>query len=289
MSKSSKIAISAIKYTLTGAAFFSLGACSLYAQPTAKTPESAAQVITIKLKFSNVHLIRAATPVLIDAGSPMDWELLEEKLALYNVKACDIRWVVITHAHQDHAGLASQFQQKCGTQIAMHQGDSLIAANGGFDQDLKFTSFMSRVVWKLVDYTYPAFKANLTWNVAQGESVDLSALGISGQAVSVPGHTKGSLAIALNDGRAFIGDMLAGGFFGGAISPTRASEHYFHGDSDRNYQSLRYLLNNNIHTFYLGHGGPVSRESVLQALEVLEKKERNDAPIHSPSKQPIKE
>jgi hydroxyacylglutathione hydrolase len=280
MSKNSNIAIALLKISLISGVIFSIAACSVNAQPQASSTANSSQIITIKLKYSNVHLIRAAKPVLIDAGSPMDWMLLEEQLALQNLKPCDIRWIVVTHAHQDHAGLAPQFQQKCGTQIAMHQNDVSIAAKGGFDPDLKFTSFTSRIVWKLVDYTYPAFTPNLIWNLAQGEAVDLVALGISGRAVSVPGHTKGSLAVALADGSAFIGDMIAGGYFGGTINPTAASEHYFHGDAAANYRSLRSLLGGNVHTFYLGHGGPVSRDNVLQAVNDLEKKERSDVPIH---------
>ena len=151
---------------------------------------------------------------------------------------------------------------------------------------------MSRVVWKLVNYTYPSFKPDLAWTMPAGQSVDLAALGIAGQAISVPGHTPGSLAIALNDGRAFIGDMMAGGLFGGALNATQASEHYFHGDSALNYRWLRALLDKGLHTFYIGHGGPLLRDTVVQATQALSAKEHRDTPIHpqsSPSSQPSKE
>jgi hydroxyacylglutathione hydrolase len=243
------------------------------------------EVLTFKLSYSNVHLIRAEQLVLIDAGSPADWPSLTQQLQAHQIKPCDIRWVVITHAHQDHAGLASKFQQGCGsqTQVVMHQLDTPIAAAGGFDPDLKFTQWTSRIVWLLVNYRYEPFKPNVSWDIAPGQSISLAGLGLAGRAVSVPGHTPGSLAIMLDDGRAFVGDMLAGGYFGGAIHPAQASEHYFHGDSARNYQSLSNLLGMGAHTFYIGHGGPLPRESVAQALRKLESKTHSDMPIHAPS------
>jgi glyoxylase-like metal-dependent hydrolase (beta-lactamase superfamily II) len=121
--------------------------------------------------------------------------------------------------------LASQFQQKCGTQIAMHQQDLAIAAAGGFDPDLKFTGQMSLIIWKLVNYRYLPFKPDLVWNMAAGEFFDLAALGIAGRVVSVPGHTQGSSAITLSDGRAFISDMLAGG--GRCTSPHKSQRTLF--------------------------------------------------------------
>jgi hydroxyacylglutathione hydrolase len=262
--------------------------CCLGASAAPPAPLASPEVLTFKLSYSNVHLIRSEPPVLIDAGSPADWPSLTQQLQAHDIKPCDIRRVIITHAHQDHAGLASKFKQSCGsrTQIVMHQRDTQIAAAGGFDPDLKFTQWTSRIVWLLVNYTYEPFKPDVSWDTAPGQSISLASLGLAGRAVSVPGHTPGSLAILLDDGRAFVGDMLAGGYFGGAIQPAKASEHYFHGDSARNYNSLSNLLGMGAHTFYIGHGGPLPRESVVQAVRKLESKTHSDTPIHAPSVSP---
>jgi glyoxylase-like metal-dependent hydrolase (beta-lactamase superfamily II) len=82
----------------------------------------------------------------------------------------------------------------------------------------------------------------------------------------MPGHTPGSLVVLLDDGRAFVGDMMAGGYMGGAISPHRAGEHYFHADRARNLENIKVVLKRPIKMFHLGHGGPVTRESVETAF-----------------------
>ena len=72
--------------------------------------------------------------------------------------------------------------------------------------------------------------------------------------------------LQLDDGRTFVGDMILGGYLGGTFMPTRAGEHYFHADRNRNLQNIRSLLKGSAREFYLGHGGPVSRESVAAAF-----------------------
>jgi hydroxyacylglutathione hydrolase len=249
----------------------------------APAPKPQPEVLTFKLSAANVHLLRTPQPVLIDAGSPQDWSALSENLASHQLRPCDIRWVIVTHAHQDHGGLASLLQQRCGTQVAMHQRDVPIAAAGGLDLDLRYTRFFSRVVWPIVNYRYPAFTPQLAWTEPPGQPIPLQALGLTGRAVLVPGHTPGSVAVVLADGRAFIGDMVAGGALGGMFNAQQTSEHYFHGDAASNYRSLRGLVAQGPHTFYLGHGGPLARDNLLQALPELERKTQGHALIN-PSK-----
>jgi glyoxylase-like metal-dependent hydrolase (beta-lactamase superfamily II) len=111
----------------------------------------------------------------------------------------------------------------------------------------------------IIDPHFTSFAPDIVVN----DALDLAPWGIGGRAIPMPGHTPGSLVVLLDDGRAFVGDMMAGGYMGGAISPQRAGEHYFHADRARNLENIKTVLKQPVRLFYLGHGGPVDREAVI--------------------------
>ena len=81
-----------------------------------------------------------------------------------------------------------------------------------------------------------------------------------------PGHTPGSLVVELRDGRAFVGDLVVGGWMMGRLWPSRATEHPFQADRPRKLERLRELLGSPLHTFFTGHGGPVARQSLVELM-----------------------
>jgi glyoxylase-like metal-dependent hydrolase (beta-lactamase superfamily II) len=66
---------------------------------------TAPEIVQVKPGMSNVFLIKAARPVLVDAGSPKDMAALATALAQRGLRVTDIALVVSTHAHSDHAGM----------------------------------------------------------------------------------------------------------------------------------------------------------------------------------------
>ena len=82
----------------------------------------------------------------------------------------------------------------------------------------------------------------------------------------MPGHTRGSLVVVLSNKTAFVGDMMLGGSLAGMFFPSSPGEHYYQADPEQNRRNIHTLLAQGIETFYLGHGGPVSREDVIAAF-----------------------
>lgn len=236
------------------AALFNSGA---YAQD--QKPE----VFTIKLKFSNAHVIRqGANIVLIDAGSKGDLPKLEKSLAEHGIKLAEIKTIILSHGHSDHAGLSAELRRRSGAQVILGRGDEPLAS-AGHNDDLQPRNFTAFILKKFaIDPSYEAFSPD----VFVENELDLSQWGLSGRVFQMPGHTKGSLVVELTDGRAFIGDMILGGYLGGLLFPTRPGEHYFHADANQNLLNILALLKRPMHTFYLGHGGPVTHESVQKVF-----------------------
>lgn len=75
----------------------------------------------------NIYLIREDPITLIDVGPKTDEaaRALREKLALNGVQISDIRRIVLTHAHEDHCGLAKRVRDEAkDAEILVHDWET---------------------------------------------------------------------------------------------------------------------------------------------------------------------
>jgi glyoxylase-like metal-dependent hydrolase (beta-lactamase superfamily II) len=93
--------------------------------------EIVAGVHQIKLPFpqgisgnTNVYVVEGSKGnILVDTGwdtSEVLWAF-REGLKENRLKFQDINWIVITHIHPDHYGLASKIKELCGAEVVMHR------------------------------------------------------------------------------------------------------------------------------------------------------------------------
>ena len=241
--------------------FLSLEGCT----PTAVvgTAPGGAPIVRVPLRLSNVHIIATTRPVLVDAGTIGDMADLSNALQDRKIYPRDLGLVVLTHGHADHAGLAYDLRKISGATLLMGAGD-LPLANAGENDVLKPTGFTGSALKPFITSVYPSFVPDVA--VKQGADVDLRPWGVDGKAIAMPGHTAGSIVVILSDDSAFVGDMMAGGVFGGAFSPSSPGEHYYQADPQQNRRNIKTLLDRGVKKFYLGHGGPVLRDDVIAAF-----------------------
>jgi glyoxylase-like metal-dependent hydrolase (beta-lactamase superfamily II) len=246
---------------LLALALYGCAAPGIEGRVVGRTPEGA-PIVQIPLQLSNAYLVKAKVPVLVDTGTLGDMEDLRHALAANGVWPGRIRLIVVTHAHADHAGLAAPLREASLAPIVLGAGD-VAAAGRGHNDPLVPTGLTGTLLRPLIPGIFPEFVPDLR----VGEPLSLLPWGIDGRVVQMPGHTPGSVVVILANHTAFVGDMLAGGALGGALFPHSPHEHYYQADRARNRQNLRTLLEMGIETFYLGHGGPVSRADVMKMAD----------------------
>ena len=123
-----------------------------------------------------VFLITAPTgDVLIDGGVPQDAAMIEENIRALGIGLHDIRWILNSHAHCDHAGGIAKLARDTGAQVIAGAADSALLARGGHDDP----EYGDRFVFPPV---------HVTRTVTDGEQLHLGDLLLT--AHSTPGHTK---------------------------------------------------------------------------------------------------
>jgi metallo-beta-lactamase class B len=122
-----------------------------------------------------------ATPaghILLDGATPKSAPLIEASIRKLGFKPEEIRILLITHAHFDHAGTLAAFKKLSGAQVAVMAPDDRLLASGG-TTDYLFASDEK--------FHFPPVEADRV--LKDGDTVTLG--GVTMTARLTPGHTRG--------------------------------------------------------------------------------------------------
>lgn len=203
------------------------------------------EIHRIKCGNGNCYIIENGTNgILVDTGKREFADKVIEQCRAYNV-----RLIILTHAHFDHAENAALISDTLGIHIAMNEQDcGLIASNNA--QAMSAVNPLGKIVLSasMKDFskrTIPNFKPDIFLN--EGDS--LSDHGIDAQIIALPGHTKGSIGVDVDKKHLIVGDALMNMFY-----PTVSM---LYNDREQMLESARKISNIGDRTIYFGHGKPV--------------------------------
>ena len=151
----------------------------------------------IKLKYGNTNTFFISGRdggLLVDTDYAGTLPGLYKALKQKEMRVKDLRYLLVTHYHPDHMGLAGELTRQ-GVKLLMMdvQRGSVHFSDDIFARDkLPFL---------------PVDEAAATV-ISCGESRDwLSLLGIDGKIISTPSHSADSVSLVLDNGDCFVGDL----------------------------------------------------------------------------------
>jgi hydroxyacylglutathione hydrolase len=224
------------------------------------------QLSIYPLGLINCYLIKGEKKhILVDTGVPNSEKKIFKQLIKYKIKLEDIGLIIITHGHIDHFGSVKRLKDILKVPVLIHDLDKKALQTG---RSILETLNANHKIWDIVlkprlakaraSRCLPAIILN------GDEEYDLSIYGINGKVIHTPGHTPGSLSVILEDGSAIIMDLASSGILLGGIAFNSRMKHPpFHDNLEQVKSSINHILSLNTEIFYLGHGYPVSRKSLI--------------------------
>jgi hydroxyacylglutathione hydrolase len=211
-------------------------------------------MMPFKFGSVNCYLVENnANYVLIDSGSSNQRDELVKEIEKAGCKPRNLKLIVITHGDFDHTGNAAYLRNKFDVKIAMHNDDVKMAEHGDMFSNRKKPNILIRKIIPLV-FGFgkrKRFKPDIL--IEEGD--DLFEYGISAKIISIPGHSKGSVGILLENGDFFCGDLfenLAGPSLNSIMDDMVAAK-----------ASIERLKRLDTKTIYPGHGKPFTMEQYI--------------------------
>jgi glyoxylase-like metal-dependent hydrolase (beta-lactamase superfamily II) len=207
--------------------------------------------------------------ILVDTGLPGSESKIGNALKKCGLSFEDIKLIVITHAHVDHAGSAARLRELSGAPIVAHVGDlkhytrevpMTFCPTGWFSHVFKASG--------LILQPYKAFSPDIL--LTEDEVMDINRFGIPGLVRHTPGHTAGSITVELTSKDAMVGDLIASGILiGGIVRTKHAIRPPFEDDPHAVGVELQRLIDSGVERFYMGHGGPLEGDEVQRHAQTL--------------------
>lgn len=180
--------------------------------------------------------------ILIDTGRKKYREKILERCKKFHVSL-----IVLTHGHMDHCQNAAYLAETLHIPIAINKNDmDLIPDNR--KQSLLAKTLLGKIVLSVSLSSFEMDSLEVFDPIIYLKNGDdLSEYGIAAKVVELPGHTKGSIGIEIED-NLFVGDALMNMFY-----PTVSMLYV---DEQEMLSSAKHISELGDKTIYFGHGKP---------------------------------
>lgn len=177
------------------------------------------KIINIGNRVVNNYLL--LTPkgwLAIDTGYAGGFRRFVNGLAAYSIDISDIKFIFLTHAHDDHAGFLGELMDATEAQLIVHI-HSVARLLAGHNQRIGgCPNILAKVFvegMRLVGkgkHEFPAIDVSKRATIWDDTAQPLLEQDIPLKILALPGHTSDSISLLSEDGELFCGDAAMNGF-----------------------------------------------------------------------------
>ena len=175
-------------------------------------------IINLGTRIVNNYLISSeAGWILIDTGYARGFPRFLNMLEKNQIRPKDIRFVFLTHAHDDHAGFLNEVLAATDAEVILHpkaiaglkRGQN--SFEGGCSSRLAWLFCQALALFGHGDHRYPAIKDEYLNRLITIDSERFKALHFPYEVLETPGHTADHISLLAGD-KLFCGDAAMNGF-----------------------------------------------------------------------------
>ncbi len=221
-----------------------------------------AHIARIRTAFANTYLIcNGRNSVLIDTGMETPGKTVLQSLSGHGLQPSDIRLIILTHCHYDHARGAAALRAATGAKLLVHEHHAPHLRKGycrlpkGTNLLIEAWVSMGRAFMPRLAH-FPPVEPDVIIDREYG----LANLGLDARIIPTPGHTSGSLSVILDGRHAIVGDLVISGR-GKSVFPPFAD------DPATLIRSWKTVIDAGVEYIYPGHGHPFRTEQLNRDFE----------------------
>lgn len=208
-----------------------------------------------RLNYFNVYVIKGKDgDILIDTGFIGMKKRLKRYLDKFNIKL-----IILTHAHVDHAWNASYLKDRYNCEILMGKDDLINIDNS----NVKSKPSMNRYkLWSsLMNKGMNILKQNeFEPDILVDKDTEFDLYGLNFKIINLKGHTNGSIGILYNN-KLFAGDSLVN------RKRNYVQIAYQNQNNESATNTFKKIIDLNPEMIYIGHDKPINNDKLMISYE----------------------
>lgn len=231
-------------------------------------------IINVGNRIMNTYVYNTAEGyIMVDTGYEHSLTSVVKKLKKHCIDLSDIKYVFLTHAHDDHAGFLNELLDKnyelkvilCGEAIStLKRGQN--SFEGGCSTILAWIFCKCMAVVGKAEHRFPCVEDRFDNRLIQVSDANIKELEelLQGEILFTPGHTKDSISLK-KDNIIFCGDAAMNGF------PSMKRLIIWIENKEQFESSWDVLLAEDAEQIYPAHGKPFRMNDLSKYKNVISK------------------